>query len=78
MSELTPEARQWLEATGYTVTDQALWQAARTHGSMGEKRDYERLEFLGDRALGLAIADWLFERSEAPEGPACPPIRNER
>jgi len=68
VSELTSEARQWLEQTGYTVGDPALWQAALTHGSMGEKRDYERLEFLGDRVLGLAIADWLFERSAAPEG----------
>lgn len=68
MSELAPEARSWLEETGYTVGDPALWQAALTHGSMGEKRDYERLEFLGDRVLGLAIADWLYARSEAPEG----------
>ena len=26
------------------------------------------LEFLGDRVLGLAIADWLYAQSEAPEG----------
>ncbi|GMM92908.1 ribonuclease III [Qipengyuania sp. MTN3-11] len=65
---LSPEARAWLEATGYTVRDEALWQAALTHGSMGEARDYERLEFLGDRVLGLAIADWLYARSDAPEG----------
>ena len=42
MSELTSEARQWLERTGYTVGDQGLWQAALTHGSMGETQDYER------------------------------------
>ena len=29
VSELTSEARQWLERTGYTVGDPALWQAAR-------------------------------------------------
>ena len=68
MSGLDPEARAWLEATGFSVDDEAMWRAALTHGSMGEKRDYERLEFLGDRVLGLSIAHWLFEQSEAPEG----------
>lgn len=46
----------------------ALWHDALTHGSMGEARDYQRLEFLGDRVLGLAIAEWLHEHSEAAEG----------
>ncbi|MXO46900.1 ribonuclease III [Erythrobacter vulgaris] len=68
MTGLKPETRGWLEATGFTVGDDALWLAALTHGSMGEKDDYERLEFLGDRVLGLSIAHWLYERSEAPEG----------
>lgn len=68
MTELSPETRTWLEETGFTVVDEALWQAALTHGSMGEKDDYERLEFLGDRVLGLSIAQWLYEQSEAPEG----------
>ena len=68
MSALKPETRTWLDETGFTVKDEALWFAALTHGSMGEKRDYERLEFLGDRVLGLTIADWLYAQSEAPEG----------
>jgi len=68
MTGLKSETRRWLEATGFTVGDDALWLAALTHGSMGEKDDYERLEFLGDRVLGLSIAHWLYERSEAPEG----------
>ena len=68
MSALKPETREWLEETGFTVGDEALWFAALTHGSMGEKQDYERLEFLGDRVLGLAIADWLYAQSDAPEG----------
>ncbi len=68
MSELTPETRAWLEQTGFAVSEEALWHAALTHGSMGETRDYERLEFLGDRVLGLSIADWLYGRSSAPEG----------
>ena len=68
MTALPSEARDWLDATGFTVKDEALWHAALTHGSMGERQDYERLEFLGDRVLGLSIADWLYAQSDAPEG----------
>jgi ribonuclease-3 len=68
MTSLSPEAREWLTATGYGVGDAVLWQQALTHGSMGETYSYERLEFLGDRVLGLAIADWLYARSDGPEG----------
>ncbi|MEC7421556.1 MAG: ribonuclease III, partial [Pseudomonadota bacterium] len=52
MTALPSDARDWLDATGFTVKDEALWHAALTHGSMGERQDYERLEFLGDRVLG--------------------------
>ena len=68
LSGLAPETRAWLEASGFTVGDPALWRAALTHGSMDEDEDYERLEFLGDRVLGLAIAAWLYERDLSPEG----------
>ena len=39
----------------------ALYNRALTHGSTGQP-DYQRLEFLGDRILGLAIADMLYHR----------------
>ncbi|MGN6496660.1 MAG: ribonuclease III [Tsuneonella sp.] len=68
MSELASGTRAWLEELGFTVTDEALWLEALTHGSTGAERNYERLEFLGDRVLGLSIADWLFERGGASEG----------
>ena len=48
--------------------DEALWLEALTHGSTGAARNYERLEFLGDRVLGLAIAEWLHENGTADEG----------
>ncbi|WP_370449682.1 ribonuclease III [Novosphingobium sp. LASN5T] len=54
--------------TGHAPLRDDLWREALTHGSMGEARDYQRLEFLGDRVLGLAIADWLHEKSDAAEG----------
>jgi len=54
--------------TGLDPSNDALWLEALTHGSTGNKSDYERLEFLGDRVLGLAIAEWLYRTSDAAEG----------
>lgn len=46
---------------GYVFTDTDLLHQALTHGSSGRQaKDYERLEFLGDRVLSLVIADQLF------------------
>jgi len=67
-SVLAAEARAWLLATGFTVNDQAVWHEALTHGSTGDARNYERLEFLGDRVLGLSVADYLFGRMTGAEG----------
>ncbi|MEO0036695.1 MAG: RNase [Pseudomonadota bacterium] len=43
---------------------QALTHPGVDHGRRGRGRqpDYERLEFLGDRVLGLVVADMLFRR----------------
>ena len=59
----------WLEETlGHRPRDTALFKRALTHSSHGDPH-YERLEFLGDRVLGLAIASWLFELfPDEPEG----------
>ncbi len=46
---------------GYRFGDPALLDKALTHRSAG-RYNYERLEFLGDAALGLVIAAELFER----------------
>jgi ribonuclease-3 len=53
---------------GREPADEALWLEALTHGSTGHARNYERLEFLGDRVLGLAIAEWLHELGTGDEG----------
>lgn len=48
---------------GYAFRDQTLLERALTHSSLAvEGRDLERLEFLGDRVLGLLTAQALFER----------------
>ena len=46
---------------GYVFKDKALAERALTHVSAGSGwRSYQRLEFLGDRVLGLAIAELLY------------------
>ena len=66
---LSGKVAAWVEgALGHRPADPALFERALTHGSHGEAH-YERLEFLGDRVLGLLIAEWLFETfADEPEG----------
>ncbi len=68
-------ARQSLEGRlGYAFKDENLLDLALTHASAAEDGDvrlgsYQRLEFLGDRVLGLAIAEMLFAQyKDTPEG----------
>jgi len=84
MSDPTPQlseaARDWLVAIGFTVRDQGVWLEALTHGSFNagnssgrsgdasDTIDYQRLEFLGDRVLGLSVASWLYRASSSQEG----------
>lgn len=60
---------RWIERTlGHTPADPALFRRALTHASHGAA-DYERLEFLGDRVLGLIAASWLYTLfPDEPEG----------
>lgn len=62
---------------GFRFKDQALLREALTHGSAldGRKknRSYERLEFLGDRVLGLIIAEHLYKQhADEEEGELAP------
>lgn len=59
------------ERLGYSFNDKHLLQQALTHtsitGNLAE--NYERLEFLGDRVLGVAVADMLYRMFPTePEG----------
>jgi ribonuclease-3 len=55
---------------GYAFKNRALLREALTHasaldsGGKGKKRSYDRLEFLGDRVLGLIVAERLLEEHE--------------
>ncbi len=53
---------------GQPLTQKTVWLEAITHGSTGDTPDYQRLEFLGDRVLGLVIAEWLHETLASDEG----------
>ncbi len=81
-NSLPPETREWLATHGFAVRDEARWLRALTHGSFNgnittrgasqanleSAGDYQRLEFLGDRVLGLAVASWLYRAGDAAEG----------
>ena len=53
---------------GHRPVDVSLFERALTHSS-ADRESYERLEFLGDRVLGLVMARALYERyPKEPEG----------
>lgn len=53
---------------GHKFSDPTLLESALRHRSIGSRHN-ERLEFLGDSVLGLAVSETLFERyPEASEG----------
>jgi len=61
-------SRDALETSlGHVFRDQALLDRALTHASKSATASNERLEFLGDRVLGLVIAEWLAERFPAEQ-----------
>jgi ribonuclease III len=60
------------QALGHTFANARLLLEALSHTSMG-KFNYQRLEFLGDRVLGCAMASWLLEQyPDEPEGKLAP------
>jgi ribonuclease III len=51
---------EWLaREMGVPPRNPSLYERALTHGSQGGP-SYQRLEFLGDRVLGLTVAHWLY------------------
>jgi ribonuclease III len=65
--------KQLFERLGYAFNDHSLVELALTHASarpsLKPNEDNERLEFLGDRVLGLAVAELLTASfPEASEG----------
>ncbi len=74
MPQSPPDYADLEKRLQYEFADKAMLQRALTHSSALSpgrrvKNSYQRLEFLGDRVLGLVVADLLFQRMpEAKEG----------
>jgi ribonuclease III len=71
MARVTDKTAPLQTALGHKFRDKTLLRQALTHSSARGARvdDNERLEFLGDRVLGLAIAELISEmQPEAREG----------
>ncbi len=49
------------EIAGYTFDKPSLLDEALTHPSLSGHKNYQRLEFLGDRVLGLIVSSWLLD-----------------
>ena len=73
--KLSSELRAFEDRLGYTFKYPELLIEAITHSSVNSnsRRDNQRLEFLGDRVLGLVISDALLrEYEDAREGLLAP------
>ena len=65
---MTDDAGWLAQALGYRFSDPGLLERALTHRSVGGRHN-ERLEYLGDAALSLVVAETLYQRlPDAPEG----------
>ena len=66
MTPRGPDLDPLFEILGHRFADPQLLAEALTHPSAharrGPRRSYERLEFLGDRVLGLVVAELLWRR----------------
>lgn len=70
-----PETGDLSDRLGHRFTDPSRLERALTHPSAatGVRPDNQRLEFLGDRVLGLVVAEMLMERfPDLPEGELAP------
>jgi ribonuclease-3 len=64
-------AKTFERIAGYRFKNTDLFELSLTHPSLrgGAKNHNERLEFLGDRVLGLVISEWLYlNQPKADEG----------
>src|SRR3546814_352433 len=66
---MPPRRTKLKDLLEHSFSEASLIAAALTHPSVDAGESYQRLEFLGDRVLGLVIATKLYDRyAEAPEG----------
>ncbi len=73
--KIAAELTEFSKTIGYTFRDPELLLRAVTHASMSSptRGDNQRLEFLGDRVLGLTMAEALYDADKkAAEGTLAP------
>ncbi|MFY9211091.1 MAG: ribonuclease III [Aestuariivita sp.] len=73
--KLSGELKAFEARIGHHFADPALLVCAVTHSSVGSpgREDNQRLEFLGDRVLGLVLSEALLDQDlEASEGQLAP------
>lgn len=73
--KISSELKEFQQRIGHSFADPTLLTEAVTHASMSSptRGDNQRLEFLGDRVLGLAMAQALLEAdTDAAEGKLAP------
>ncbi|MBV7394402.1 ribonuclease III [Mameliella sediminis] len=73
--KVSAELTAFQKTLGHRFTDPRLLRRAVTHASRSgpDREDNQRLEFLGDRVLGLVMAEALLERDRAAtEGQLAP------
>lgn len=74
MTQVTPKTQNLVERLDYQFNDIDLLSRALTHSSAiapsnRTRQSYQRLEFLGDRVLGLVVAEYLhLHHKSANEG----------
>ncbi|MBU6338435.1 MAG: ribonuclease III [Rickettsiales bacterium] len=65
---MTNSLKKFCQKINYNFSDEALLEEAITHPSLSKennnKKNYQRLEFLGDKVLSLTIGDFLMKKYE--------------
>ncbi len=70
-TNLTPDFEKVEQKLGYKFSDRSLLEVALTHITFANTfkvKSNQRLEFLGDAVLGVAVAQFLFENFSEREG----------
>ena len=73
--KISADLVQFCDRLGHAFSDPELLVRALTHGSIASdtRPDYQRLDFLGHRVLGLVVAEALFDADrQANEGQLAP------
>ena len=77
--KISADLRAFSDRLGHEFSRPELLVRALTHGSISTatRPDNQRLEFLGDRVLGLTVAEALFAREFADALPLIPHLRRD-